>query len=105
MRKKVSIVGSGNVGATAAQRIVDKELADVVLGGIGSGDHAGGIAGREVDQHEGDGRNDERDGSERQQAPEDVRLHQRASQEFQKYRRGAVRNSPRSSRRAASSVL
>src|SRR6266446_25747 len=30
-RKKVSIVGSGNVGATAAQRIVDKELADVVL--------------------------------------------------------------------------
>ena len=31
MRKKVSIVGSGNVGATAAQRIVDKELADVVL--------------------------------------------------------------------------
>jgi malate dehydrogenase len=31
MRKKVCIVGSGNVGATAAQRIVDKELADVVL--------------------------------------------------------------------------
>jgi malate dehydrogenase len=31
MRKRVSIVGSGNVGATAAQRIVDKELADVVL--------------------------------------------------------------------------
>ena len=31
MRKKVTIVGSGNVGATAAQRIVDKELADVVL--------------------------------------------------------------------------
>jgi malate dehydrogenase len=31
MRKKVSIVGAGNVGATAAQRIVDKELADVVL--------------------------------------------------------------------------
>jgi malate dehydrogenase len=29
--KKVTIVGSGNVGATAAQRIVDKELADVVL--------------------------------------------------------------------------
>ncbi len=34
MRKKVSIVGSGNVGATAAQRIVDKELADVVLSDI-----------------------------------------------------------------------
>src|SRR5438105_11375862 len=31
MRKKVSIVGSGNVGATAAHRIASKELADVVL--------------------------------------------------------------------------
>ena len=31
MRKKVTIVGSGNVGATAAHWIVDKELADVVL--------------------------------------------------------------------------
>src|SRR5436305_591382 len=31
MRKKVSIVGSGNVGATAAQWIASKELADVVL--------------------------------------------------------------------------
>src|SRR5213082_2639413 len=31
MRKKVSIVGSGNVGATAAHWIVSKELADVVL--------------------------------------------------------------------------
>src|SRR5438876_7586080 len=30
-RQKVSIVGAGNVGATAGQRIVDKELADVVL--------------------------------------------------------------------------
>jgi malate dehydrogenase len=30
-RKKVTIVGSGNVGATAAQRIADKELADIVL--------------------------------------------------------------------------
>jgi malate dehydrogenase len=30
-RSKVSIVGAGNVGATAGQRIVDKELADVVL--------------------------------------------------------------------------
>src|SRR5262245_59360805 len=30
-RRKVSIVGAGNVGATAAQRIIDKELADVVL--------------------------------------------------------------------------
>ena len=30
-RRKVTIVGSGNVGATSAQRIVDKGLADVVL--------------------------------------------------------------------------
>src|SRR6059036_3182125 len=29
-RRKVSIVGAGNVGATAGQRIVDQELADVV---------------------------------------------------------------------------
>jgi malate dehydrogenase len=31
MRKKVSVVGSGNVGATAAHWIASKELADVVL--------------------------------------------------------------------------
>jgi malate dehydrogenase len=31
MRKKISIVGSGNVGATAAHWIASKELADVVL--------------------------------------------------------------------------
>jgi malate dehydrogenase len=31
MRKKVTIVGSGNVGATLAQRLVDRELADVVM--------------------------------------------------------------------------
>ena len=31
MRKKVTIVGSGNVGATAAHWIACKELADVVL--------------------------------------------------------------------------
>src|SRR5438105_309574 len=30
-RKKVSVVGAGNVGATAGQRIADKQLADVVL--------------------------------------------------------------------------
>jgi malate dehydrogenase len=30
-RRKVTVVGAGNVGATAAQRIVDKQLADVVL--------------------------------------------------------------------------
>ena len=31
MRKKVTVVGGGNVGATCAMRIADKELADVVL--------------------------------------------------------------------------
>jgi len=31
MRKKVTVIGAGNVGATAAMRIVEKELADVVL--------------------------------------------------------------------------
>ena len=31
MRKKISIVGAGNVGATAAHWIMAKELADVVL--------------------------------------------------------------------------
>ncbi len=31
MRKKVTIVGAGNVGATAANWIAAKELADVVL--------------------------------------------------------------------------
>src|SRR5438477_1467640 len=36
-RKIVSIVGAGNVGATAGQRIVDKELADVVLIDISEG--------------------------------------------------------------------
>ena len=31
MNRKVTVVGSGNVGATAARSIADKELADVVL--------------------------------------------------------------------------
>jgi malate dehydrogenase len=31
MRKKVTIVGSGNVGATVAHRLADKQVADVVL--------------------------------------------------------------------------
>jgi malate dehydrogenase len=31
MRKKVTVVGAGNVGATAAMRVAEKELADVVL--------------------------------------------------------------------------
>ncbi len=31
MRKKITVVGAGNVGATLAQRLVDRELADVVM--------------------------------------------------------------------------
>ena len=31
MRRKVTVIGAGNVGATVAQRIVEKNLADVVL--------------------------------------------------------------------------
>src|SRR3954463_13223817 len=31
MRKKVTVIGAGNVGANCAVRIADKELADVVL--------------------------------------------------------------------------
>ena len=34
MRKKVTVVGSGFVGSTTAQRIVDKGLADVVIADI-----------------------------------------------------------------------
>src|ERR1035437_8203036 len=31
MRRKITVIGAGNVGATVAQRIVEKELGDVVL--------------------------------------------------------------------------
>jgi len=31
MRKKVTVIGSGNVGATVAQRLADKQMADVIL--------------------------------------------------------------------------
>ncbi len=31
MRRKITVIGAGNVGATTAQRIVEKELGDVVL--------------------------------------------------------------------------
>ena len=31
MRKKITVIGGGNVGATCALRVADKELADVVL--------------------------------------------------------------------------
>src|SRR5260370_13395987 len=41
MRKKVTVVGGGFVGSTTAQRIVDMELADVVLTVILGGPPAG----------------------------------------------------------------
>ncbi|GAC1668374.1 MAG: malate dehydrogenase [Candidatus Acidiferrum sp.] len=41
MRKKVTVVGSGFVGSTTAQRIVDAELADVVITDILDGVPAG----------------------------------------------------------------
>ena len=31
MRRKVTVIGAGNVGATVAQRVVEQNLADVVL--------------------------------------------------------------------------
>src|SRR2546427_1973664 len=37
MRKKVTVVGSGNVGATVAHRLADKQLADVVMIDIAAG--------------------------------------------------------------------
>src|ERR1035437_6886456 len=40
-RKKVTVVGSGFVGSTTAQRIVDRELADVVITDILEGAPAG----------------------------------------------------------------
>ncbi len=41
MRKKVTVIGAGNVGATIAMRIAEKELADVVLIDILEGVPAG----------------------------------------------------------------
>ena len=41
MRKKVTVVGAGHVGATAAMRIAEKELADVVLVDVLEGVPAG----------------------------------------------------------------
>jgi len=41
MRKKATVIGAGNVGATAAMRLAEKELADVVLLDILEGVPAG----------------------------------------------------------------
>ena len=43
MRKKVTIVGAGNVGATAAHWIASKELADVVLIDVLEGNYGGDV--------------------------------------------------------------
>ena len=37
MDKKVTVIGAGNVGATAAQRLAEKQLCDVVLVDIAQG--------------------------------------------------------------------
>jgi malate dehydrogenase len=41
MKKKATVIGSGNVGATAAMRLAEKELADVVLVDVLEGVPAG----------------------------------------------------------------
>jgi malate dehydrogenase len=41
MRKKVTVVGAGSVGAATAQRLIDRELADVVLTDVIEGVPAG----------------------------------------------------------------
>jgi len=41
MRKKVAVIGAGNVGATAAMRVAEKQLADVVLVDVLEGVPAG----------------------------------------------------------------
>jgi len=41
MRRKVTVIGAGNVGATAAMRLAEKELADVVLMDVLEGVPAG----------------------------------------------------------------
>jgi len=41
MRRKVTVIGAGNVGATAAQRLAEKDIADVVLIDIMEGVPAG----------------------------------------------------------------
>jgi len=55
-RKKVTVVGGGFVGSTTAQRIVDMELADVVLTDILDGPPAGesfGHGGKRADYADG----------------------------------------------------
>jgi malate dehydrogenase len=41
MRKKATVIGSGQVGATIAMRLAEKELADVVMVDILEGVPAG----------------------------------------------------------------
>ena len=55
-RAKVTVIGAGNVGATAAQRISEKNLADVVLvdvaGGIAAGKALDLMEARPVELHD-----------------------------------------------------
>jgi hypothetical protein len=51
------------------------DLADVVRGGVGTGDDGGGVARRQVDEHEAHSGHHQRHRDQRQQAPDDVGLH------------------------------
>ena len=67
MRKKVTVIGAGNVGATAAQRLAEKGVADVVLVDIVDGMPQGKaldlMEARPVEKHDFkiDGTNDYKD--------------------------------------------
>src|SRR5437867_1957569 len=63
-------------GRVEAQLALDAH--DVVGTRVGTGDDRGGIAGGEVDEHEGHRGHDEDDREQREQAPRDVRLHARS---------------------------
>ena len=41
MRRKITVVGAGNVGATTAQRLAERDYADVVSRGHRRGDATG----------------------------------------------------------------
>src|SRR5205809_52813 len=62
-------------GRVEAQLALDAH--DVVGTRVGTGDDRGGIAGGEVDEHEGHRGHDQDDREQREQAPRDVRLHAR----------------------------
>ena len=71
MQQKVTVVGAGNVGAMAAQRIVERELADVVvvdiLEGIPQGKALDMMESAPVERFDADPR--DRTGTTRPRAP------------------------------------